>query len=546
MINDNLTLVTALFDIGRSDIDAGFSRSFEHYLECFKKLLAVDLPMVVFCDEAVADFVRNNRDMNITRIVIKTLDDIRAFPFYNQVQNIRNNETWKNRSGWIVGSPQSSLELYNPLVMSKQFYLNDASIFNFFDTKYFAWIDAGLANTVPLDSYLTKTNIIKLLPKMDKMLYLAFPYDGTVEVHGFEKNAMNQYATANTEYVVRGGFFGGTREYISDINDLYYNMLNDTLNSGLMGTEESIFTILSYRNRDKINLHMIEANGLIYKFFEDLSKERIEYPNVKHGSIAIYALTYNLPEQFEMWVKSFASAYPNEFKKYSKYVLNNTTDKEADKKYKKLFKDYGFTEFKYNNIGINDGRFEIAKHFESSDHEFMVFFEDDMLLHQENVGKSKLGFPTYYKRVFELASEITKIENLDFIKLSFDEFFGNNLENWGWYNIPADKKEKYFKDNNKKTVVEYIGSHKGLPYAVGEYHYCNWPILFTKKGNKKVFLETEYEHKYEQTWMSMVCTMQKEKTLRAGSLLASIINHNRVYHYPKENRRENKHYKNGS
>ena len=546
MINDNLTLVTALFDIGRSDIDAGFSRSFEHYLECFKKLLAVDLPMVVFCDEAVADFVRNNRDMNITRIVIKTLDDIRAFPFYNQVQNIRNNETWKNRSGWIVGSPQSSLELYNPLVMSKQFYLNDASIFNFFDTKYFAWIDAGLANTVPLDSYLTKTNIIKLLPKMDKMLYLAFPYDGTVEVHGFEKNAMNQYATANTEYVVRGGFFGGTREYISDINDLYYNMLNDTLNSGLMGTEESIFTILSYRNRDKINLHMIEANGLIYKFFEDLSKERIEYPNVKHGSIAIYALTYNLPEQFEMWVKSFASAYPNEFKKYSKYVLNNTTDKEADKKYKKLFKDYGFTEFKYNNIGINDGRFEIAKHFERSDHEFMVFFEDDMLLHQENAGKSKLGFPTYYKRVFELASEITKIENLDFIKLSFDEFFGNNLENWGWYNIPPDKKEKYFKDNNKKTVVEYIGSHKGLPYAVGEYHYCNWPILFTKKGNKKVFLETEYEHKYEQTWMSMVCTMQKEKTLRAGSLLASIINHNRVYHYPKENRRENKHYKNGS
>ena len=546
MINDNLTLVTALFDIGRSDIDAGFSRSFEHYLECFKKLLAVDLPMVVFCDEAVADFVRNNRDMNITRIVIKTLDDIRAFPFYNQVQNIRINETWKNRSGWIVGSPQSSLELYNPLVMSKQFYLNDASIFNFFDTKYFAWIDAGLANTVPLDSYLTKTNIIKLLPKMDKMLYLAFPYDGTVEVHGFEKNAMNQYAAANTEYVVRGGFFGGTREYISDINDLYYNMLNDTLNSGLMGTEESIFTILSYRNRDKINLHMIEANGLIYKFFEDLSKERIEYPNVKHGSIAIYALTYNLPEQFEMWVKSFASAYPNEFKKYSKYVLNNTTDKEADKKYKKLFKDYGFTEFKYNNIGINDGRFEIAKHFESSDHEFMVFFEDDMLLHQENAGKSKLGFPTYYKRVFELASEITKIENLDFIKLSFDEFFGNNLENWGWYNIPPDKKEKYFKDNNKKTVVEYIGSHKGLPYAVGEYHYCNWPILFTKKGNKKVFLETEYEHKYEQTWMSMVCTMQKEKTLRAGSLLASIINHNRVYHYPKENRRENKHYKNGS
>ena len=89
MLNENITLVTALFDIGRDNIDAGFSRSFDHYLECFKKLLDVDLPMTIFCDQTVAEFVMKHRDMNKTRLIIKTLDDLRAFPFYEQVQQIR-------------------------------------------------------------------------------------------------------------------------------------------------------------------------------------------------------------------------------------------------------------------------------------------------------------------------------------------------------------------------------------------------------------------------------------------------------------------------
>lgn len=539
-MHKDLTLVTALFDIGRGDIDAGFSRSYEHYLNCFKGLLQVDLPMIIFCDEATESFVFKHRRRDNTTVVRKTLDDLRNFPFYDKVQRIRNNATWKNRSGWIPNSPQSALELYNPLVMSKQFFLNDASIFNFHKTKYFAWIDAGITNTVNVASYFNKEFVDKLIRRMDKMCYIAFPYDGNVEVHGFEKGGMNRYAGTNTEYVVRGGFFGGTRESIAEINDIYYGMLNDTLGEGLMGTEESVFTLISYRNPEKVQLNFIESNGLVYKFFEDVKNTKYDPVKDGDGSIAIYALTYNLPKQFEMWVNSFKATYPEEFRRFKKYVVNNSTDPAVEKEYNRLFSENGFEEFKFNNIGINDARHEVAKHFDASTHEFMVFFEDDMLLHTAAGHKSRLGFPTHYPRVFDISTEIIKYEDLDYLKLSFDEFYGNNLENWGWYNLPEDKRLYHFPDNNKKTKVTHLGSFKSVPYAVGEYHYCNWPIMFTKRGNRKVFLEVEYASKFEQTWMSMVCTMQKEGKIVAGSLLASIINHNRVYHYPKDDRKENK------
>ncbi len=75
-------------------------------------------------------------------------------------------------------------------------------------------------------------------------------------------------------------------------------------------------------------------------------------------------------------------------------------------------------------------------------------------------------------------------------------------------------------------------------YAIGEFYYCNWPLLFTKQGNRKVFLDTKWGHPYEQTWMSYVFQEQRKKNIKAGCLLLSPIAHNRVYFYKAQDRRE--------
>jgi hypothetical protein len=76
--------------------------------------------------------------------------------------------------------------------------------------------------------------------------------------------------------VARGGFFGGPKNSVADLNGIYYNLMSSTLNSGLMGTEESLFSILCYKHPDLVNYFEIEYNGLMGKFFEDLKNDTLE------------------------------------------------------------------------------------------------------------------------------------------------------------------------------------------------------------------------------------------------------------------------------
>ena len=54
-----------------------------------------------------------------------------------------------------------------------------------------------------------------------------------------------------------------------------------------------------------------------------------------------------------------------------------------------------------------------------------------------------------------------------------------------------------------------------------------------------MFMDTEWAHPYEQTWMSHIYTLTKENKVKPAILLASPITHNRVHHYEASERKEN-------
>ena len=201
-------------------------------------------------------------------------------PFYSKIQEIRTNPEWYEQAGWLKESTQAKLELYNPLVMSKVFLLNDAKILDKFDSEYLFWLDAGITNTVHY-GYFTHDKVLEKLPDVidKKFLFVSFPYPGGNEIHGFNRQKMNELAqTENVEYVCRAGFFGGPKNLISDINGIYYGLLRDTLDQGYMGTEESIFTLMTYIHPQIFTRFSIESNGLLVTFFENL-KNLSEFPS---------------------------------------------------------------------------------------------------------------------------------------------------------------------------------------------------------------------------------------------------------------------------
>jgi hypothetical protein len=87
--------------------------------------------------------------------------------------------------------------------------------------------------------------------------------------------------------------------------------------------------------------------------------------------------------------------------------------------------------------------------------------------------------------------------------------------------------------------MNHIKSLNNIPYADGEIYYSNWPHIINQEGNRRCFLDTKWANPFEQTWMSHIYSLTKNNIVKPAVLLASPITHNRVYHYDKDDRKEN-------
>lgn len=550
----NSTIVTGIWDLSRDSLGDGWGRSFEHYINNFTNLLKnlpSDVPLIVFIDKKHENLVYQHRDRENTRVYYHSKEEFGGnfFPFFDKIQHIRQKEEWLNQVGWLRDSAQARLEYYNPMVMSKLFLLNNAKIFNPFSTEYMFWLDGGITNTVHPGYFSHDKVLHKLENIVKKFLFICFPYQTTTEIHGFNIGHMNRICDSNVNRVARGGFFGGHIDYISTANNLYYSLLNDTLSQDLMGTEESIFTIMTYKDPDTYHYEAIESNGLINTFFEKLKnnntnlqiqekiKNRKQYTN---QNVKLYINAFNSPEQLEMVLKSFKDYDRDFIYKTDKILLNNSTKPELLNKYDDICYKYEFKEhLKYGNKGVCGSRQFAAEHFSDSGSRYMIFFEDDMLL--DFNGNCNFGFNKNITNLFNRVVKIMKIEEYDFLKFSFSEFYGHNGEQWSWHNVPSELRLKYFGRIQKKPLTNFthIKSVDGLPYAEGEIYYSNWPHIIDQEGNQKCFLDTKWDHPFEQTWMSHIYTLTLENKIKPAILLASPITHNRVHFYEATERKEN-------
>lgn len=556
---NKVTLVTGLWDIGRDSLKDGWSRPMSHYLSKFQELLLVENNLIVFGDEDLKNFVFKFRKEENTQFIIKNKEWFIENLYFEKIQTIRKNPNWFNQSSWLGDSTQAKLEMYNPLVMSKIFLLNDARIMDKFDSENLFWIDAGLTNTVH-PGYFTHDKVIDKLQKyISKFSFICFPYEANNEIHGFAYPKINEWANSDVRKVARGGFFGGPKEDISNINGIYYQLLIDTLNQGLMGTEESIFSIMVYKHPELINYFEIEGNGLLGTFFENLKNDKLEVKNenqnlinpskVLGDKVGLYVITFNSPNQFERLINSMLEYDKNYIEKTKKYLLDNSTDLSTTPRYLELCERYGFEHIKKDNIGIVGGRVWVAEHFNDTDLDFYYFFEDDMAFYPMRGENCRNGFTRYVDKLYQKVLEIMQSENFDFLKLNFSEFYGDNGTQWSWYNVPQDFRSRHWPGyhklptlgidpNSPKTEFKNIKIHKGLPYISGEIYICNWPIILNKQGNYKCYLETKWAHPYEQTIMSYVYQEMIKGRISAGLLLATPTEHNRFEHYEGSLRKE--------
>lgn len=557
--SQKITFVTGLWDIKRDSLSEGWNRNYTHYLEKFSELLKTPYNIIVYGDSELEKYVWERRERANTQFIKRDISFFKENEFYKKIQHIRNDENWLKQSSWLSDSTQAKLEMYNPLVMSKMFLLNDARLLDKFQSEYMFWIDAGITNTTHWGYYVP--SVIEKIPKyVDRFMYICFPYQAENEIHGFDYKALCKIAGAKVDKVARGGFFGGPVNYFDEVNSIYYHLLIETLDEGYMGTEESLFSIMLYKYSEKFVYFDIASDGLVYKFFEDITNNTAKQKyldkkinlnlELNTNNVGLYVITFNSPKQFETLIQSMLLYDDNFIKKPKKILLNNSTDSSTFAEYDSICNKYEFEHIKKDNIGICGGRQYIAEDASDRNFDFYFFFEDDMFFHNGEDVVCKNGFNRYVKNLYRASLEISKNAGFDFLKLCYTEVFGDNGTQWAWYNVPQDIRELYWPEHQKlptqgtdpnapRTVFNNIYTYKGVPYASGEVYYSNWPQVVSKHGNKKMFIDTKFAHPYEQTWMSFMYQETKNNALKPGLLLISPTQHDRFDHYDGKIRREN-------
>ena len=561
---ENLTIVSGLWNIARE------GRDFSVYEEHFDKFLKIPCNMVLWIPKSLESFVWERRSKKNTFVKIYELEDIKNSmfaPFAEKAEAIRTNPEWLNltgEGGWLPNSPQASNKWYNPIVMSKMFFVHDSKIWNPFDTDYFVWLDAGITQTC-YENYFYEPKILEgIRDKIDPFLFLSYPYEACDEIHGFKFKEMNKYAGKKVEYVCRGGLFGSHKDFLSQTNSLYYELLGRSLSEGLMGTEESIFSIMANLHPENFKRYELDGNGLVVKFIQALEKNEADLAEVKTNAqkfepivsniskikTHLYFLTFNYPEQLEFTIKSLEKHEGFLTHPVKKFIIDNSTSSEAIEGNKRLCEIYGFEYLpREKNTGICGGRQFAAEHFDESDADFYLFFEDDMTISNPDEGICRNGFQKYIPDLYKKLHQIMLKENFDYLKLSFTEVYMDNHIQVSWYNVPQAKRDELWPNYNKlpvtgldpnspRTKFNKIDMLDGLAYISGEIYYANWPMIVNRQGNKKMFINTKWAHPYEQTWMSHIFQETLKGELNPAVLLASPVTHERFKYYKPEERIE--------
>lgn len=252
-----VTMVTAMLDIERSD------RDFNHYLDGIEKVLQCRNPMVVYAEPKYHDWIKEKRGTLPIKIETITKEILENEPYFSRIQNIIQSDEFQTRSDWIKGSALCN-PWYIPLTLYKMKMLNEVQQSNPFNSQRFYWIDSGICSSYGIGEHIDIYNFNKIPD--DKFFVTSYPYWTNSEIHGYPIEA---YGHQQPGYVCRASIFGGTNEQIRGFSVPFYEELYNSIYTGMIGTEESIFTKISHLNLYPI--HRFEMiNGDIKNFLNTI------------------------------------------------------------------------------------------------------------------------------------------------------------------------------------------------------------------------------------------------------------------------------------
>ncbi|MDX2170753.1 MAG: FkbM family methyltransferase [Deltaproteobacteria bacterium] len=259
------TLVTALFDVSAGASDLRLRHAFQRYVDALKLLLRVRWPMVVFTQPELAELVGRHRAGADTYLVRRPLSMLDEFPFAAELRALRGE---RDLPAGVAGQPRHAA-----FALSKQFFLNDASIFQPFGAGPHFWVDGDIAATIGDPAALLTDECgsnLRSLTQHNQMLYCGRPLRPDTDCQQFSLEAMTALAGCQPTVLIDGRFFGGTPLAVNAVNGAYYGYLASSVRAGWVGSEEHVLTLVAASRASTGGVQSVDARDGLRAVFERL------------------------------------------------------------------------------------------------------------------------------------------------------------------------------------------------------------------------------------------------------------------------------------
>ena len=243
----SVTLVTSLYDIGRSKLDG---RTWDEYLDWFSKTLQLKSPMIVFVDQSLVDFVRQHRNGLPTKIIEEPIEKAPYYYLKGKMDGVIESKEYQSK----ISDPnriECKSSLYNIIQYSKFGWLDKASEENYFNSEYFLWVDAGLSrffydidlnNSYPGEN--AKQSLLNIKDSILIQVFLSY-YPDLANA----KELPKEYLQDNRSYIM-GGMFGAGKESIKKLRLIVDNILEEMLTDNLINNEQIVLGYLYKKHSD--------------------------------------------------------------------------------------------------------------------------------------------------------------------------------------------------------------------------------------------------------------------------------------------------------
>ena len=225
-----MCVVTCYFKIKSKHPDS-------HYISWMKHMLAMETPMVIFCDKESYPMIHAQRPY-FTKIIITTLEELHS---YKYIDTYRANYE-------VDHETYHSPELY-VLWSEKIHFLKQAITMNPFHSDYFLWVDIGCFRISSPIKWPNPERIASL--DNTKVLALNVTPFTEEELH-CTKETLPSFLTTNR---LGATIFGGGKEALLRYHALYYEMVEYFISMDrFIGKDQSILNSVYLLNQDLFHL----------------------------------------------------------------------------------------------------------------------------------------------------------------------------------------------------------------------------------------------------------------------------------------------------